>query len=819
MQKFKEFFILLILITIKYFVFYQNISDYNFLSITTLFTLSFALVLYLSTKDKKVWFYTIYLLISGLLLADMLYFRYFNTYASVHLFQNVTQVGEISSSIFELFKISDLLLFIDLPILVLLHYKKIIGHKIHMTTRYILLSIICLLLVEAYSYGDFQTLKSEFYYYHMNDFSLLENKEEDQDVSELPEIIIEEPVIKEHFGAGQGRNLIVIQVESLQDMVIGKFYNEKEITPFLNTLIEDSFYFSNYFQQLGKGNTSDAEFVTHNSIHAAISEITYEKYTDRDYYGLPWILKENGYETKAFHGYQSSFWNRINAYPSQGFDQFKFEEDYDLEDTIGFGLADLDFFEQSIEDLKALPSPFYAFMITLSNHHPYEMREEYRSIVLEPDSTFENYLNAVNYTDQALEVFINDLKENGLYDNSMIVIYGDHMGLNPHLDEGDLSDFVGREYRLDEGMNIPLIIHIPGYEDTSEITKVGGQIDFLPTILNLLGIEFNNAYTFGKDLLNLQGEGFVASQTYMLKGSFIQGDIIFNMARNGIFKDSTAWNRTTQEPVDLDLCREGYERAIKEINQSHTILKNNLMRAGIINQDQDMVYDHENQGLALLSYVASGGGSLENIKYTNVLQAFDHAYDLGYKWIEAEFSFTSDNIPVLMSSDQIIRKTLYPQMDETITYESFMGLDLIYDWTQLDLEGLTQWLDHHEQAMIVSNTKDDNKMLLSYIAKEYPDYKNRFIIQIYNFDEYIFATYKGFDHIIFSLDVSSYSKQEVIDFVKANPLLAIVISEDQVQGDFIQALDDLEIPLYLKVIRIEDVKANDYDGYFINEFE
>ncbi|MDD3706215.1 MAG: hypothetical protein PHC45_09175, partial [Clostridiaceae bacterium] len=119
-------------------------------------------------------------------------------------------------------------------------------------------------------------------------------------------------------------------------------------------------------------------------------------------------------------------------------------------------------------------------------------------------------------------------------------------------------------------------IHIPGTDIIETNTIVGGQMDFLPTMLNLLGIKEIRPKIFGQDLLNAKS-GFVASQTYMIKGSFIDDEKIFVMSRDGVFENSKAWKLSTREPVDVELCRNSYERALREIKKSEYILANDLI--------------------------------------------------------------------------------------------------------------------------------------------------------------------------------------------------------------------------------------------------
>ncbi len=149
-----------------------------------------------------------------------------------------------------------------------------------------------------------------------------------------------------HTGIGKGKNLIVIQVEALQNFPLNRFYDGQEITPNLNKFIDDSstIYFDNYYQQIGRGNTADAEFVSNNSLYPSMEDPTYKQYYGNTFYGLPWILRDNGYTAWVFHGYEKEFWNRERAYPNQGFQRFISEEDYDIVESIGFGITDEEFF-------------------------------------------------------------------------------------------------------------------------------------------------------------------------------------------------------------------------------------------------------------------------------------------------------------------------------------------------------------------------------------------------------------------------------------------------------------------------------------------
>ncbi len=248
------------------------------------------------------------------------------------------------------------------------------------------------------------------------------------------------------FGVAKGKNLIVIQIESLQNLVINETYNGQEITPNLNQIIKDNtIYFDHYYQQIGSGNTSDAEFATNHSICGTLASYTYKLYADNYFKGLPKLLEDQGYETAVYHAHEDrSFWNREKAYKSIGFDTYyggiggMEKGQYNMTEWMGWGLTDSEFFEQSMQYLKKMTQPFYSFIITLSNHHPYQMLDKYQFIDLLPEddgTIFGNYLNSAAYTDYSIGLLMQQLKEEGIYDNSIIAFYGDHMGL-PKTDEG-----------------------------------------------------------------------------------------------------------------------------------------------------------------------------------------------------------------------------------------------------------------------------------------------------------------------------------------------------------------------------------------------
>ncbi|MDR1245861.1 MAG: LTA synthase family protein [Clostridiales Family XIII bacterium] len=480
--------------------------------------------------------------------------------------------------------------------------------------------VLCVLIGNPFGSNLITSLSNqEIYAYHLGDALFRGERDGMASRPDAMELILADNYSDEKngplFGVAQGRNLIVIQLESFQNFVVGLNYNEQEITPNLNRLIEDNtVYFDQFFHQVGAGNTSDAEFAINNSICGSSRYFTYKLFSNNTFRGLPVLLKEKGYSTAVFHAYEDIlFWNRAEMYPAEGFDLFygglddHRMGDYHLTEWMGWGLPDSEFYKQTLPFMEKLPQPFYSFVISLSNHHPFEMLDHYQFIDLLPEdegTLVGNYLQSAAYTDWSLGIFLDGLKNAGLYYNSLIAIYGDHQGLTQ---EGDtpihMERLLGKPYDFDVMMNIPLIISMPDIESASEdlrttasavsasalalrpavdirgtVHTVGGQIDFLPTAAYLLGIE-DLAVHFGHNLLTAD-KGFVAVQTYMPRGSFITDDTLFEMSRDGAFDYSRVTDRRTREPVSVFSHIEEHERSLNIQFASELVLDEDMIMSG-----------------------------------------------------------------------------------------------------------------------------------------------------------------------------------------------------------------------------------------------
>ncbi|MFT8767893.1 MAG: LTA synthase family protein, partial [Lentilactobacillus hilgardii] len=289
--------------------------------------------------------------------------------------------------------------------------------------------------------------------------------------------------------------------------------------PHLNAFYKNrhTLSFDNFYHQVAQGKTSDAEMMLENSLYGLPQGSAMVTYGGQNtFQAAPAILDQRGYTTAAFHGDVPSFWNRDSTYKSWGYQYFFSSQYYKTKPSynVGYGMKDKIFFRDAANYIQQLPQPFYAKLITLTNHYPYLLDKQNTDFPATKtgDKTVDPYVQTAHYLDQAFAEFLNYLKKTGLYKNSVIVLYGDHYGIsNNH--RPAIAQLLHKKsinsYDLAQFQKVPFMIHAAGLKGGIRQTY-GGEIDVLPTLLHLLGIKDNNTIQFGTDLLSKQHDQRVA---------------------------------------------------------------------------------------------------------------------------------------------------------------------------------------------------------------------------------------------------------------------------------------------------------------------
>ena len=307
-------------------------------------------------------------------------------------------------------------------------------------------------------------------------------------------------------GMYKNKNLLVIQVESLENFVIGQSINGQEITPTLNKLLNNGIYFDNFYAQVNEGTSSDADLMTNTSVYPVRRGSTFFRFPYTTYNSLPKILENHGYSTKAIHPDNGEYWNWMEALDNMGFEQTIDAKSFVMDEVIFLGLSDESFFRQIKDTVINQKTPFYNFMVTLTSHSPFEMPERHKQLKLEDtlaDTILGRYFQSIKYTDSCLGTFIKELDKSGVLDNTVLVIYGDHGSVHKYFNDEIEEIKPSQDWWLNNDNKIPLIIYEKG-QAAKKIHTTGGQIDLMPTLLYTFGIDSSEyeSTTFGRNLLN-----------------------------------------------------------------------------------------------------------------------------------------------------------------------------------------------------------------------------------------------------------------------------------------------------------------------------
>ena len=339
----------------------------------------------------------------------------------------------------------------------------------------------------------------------------------------------------------KGKNVIVIHAESIQQFTLNTSFNGVAVAPNLKRLSEEGLYFSNFYAQESVGTSSDTEFTFNTSLMPTTSGTVFINYFDRKYVTTEKLLKEQGYYTFSMHGNNGSFWNRKVVHANLGYDRFfSYPDDYTLDEKLGLGLSDESFFRQSVPYIKKINAEnknYYGLLIMLTNHTPFTAVANFSDYAVDykyqkanaltgametasysymENTKLGNYFKSVHYADAQIGTFIDNLDKEGLLENTVIVIYGDH---DAKLKKSEYEYYYNYDtttgtvrskddpnykavdyYTYELNRKVPFIIWSKDKSLKRTVTKVMGVIDVLPTLGNMMG--FKSPYALGHDMFS-----------------------------------------------------------------------------------------------------------------------------------------------------------------------------------------------------------------------------------------------------------------------------------------------------------------------------
>ncbi len=538
--------------------------------------------------------------LSAMLFGDIIYVRYFNDLPSFALMNASHQTFQVTDSVAMLIMNSDWFLFADLlPMAIVAFF---ISKRVPWKWTRPLTAVVCLTLLGPWirwswdaatadvgiSVQRFSNLRivanSGMLAYHLLDaidvvrdtvWGWSVTEEDFQFVlNTLDERRPQRAGAGEFFGAAQGMNLAMIQIESMDGPVVGLEVDGQEVTPTLNRLTRENLYLSLCLDQTARGRTSDAELLTQASLLPAEKGAAVFLHAGNDLIGLADVLSEHTYQTAVGVAHEAGFWNRRYSHPAFGFSQGWYENDFKRRPRVGWGLNDRDFLRQAADRITDLDQPFFAFLLTLALHHPFtNFPEEFQILDLGSveNESMRGYLHAMRWADEAIGGFLEKLDEAGLTDSTMVVIWGDHDSSLIRTPNGVRT--MGLPYSEPKGLlydRVPVIIRVPGVEGLDgTIDFPTGLSDLPPTIAALLGIDPQDLPWLGRNIL----------------GSPADEPIIWGVNgwvdRSRVHRTANplgCWDRTTGKKVSDEMCSEGLEQALKMRRVGTLILEGDLQQ-------------------------------------------------------------------------------------------------------------------------------------------------------------------------------------------------------------------------------------------------
>lgn len=544
---------------------------------------------------------------SILMFADNLYYNYSTSLISVSQISNIQYSEQIATAIKDLLSISQILYFIDILIFIILLITKFIKIEkikernwkpaIIYTTIMVAIfsSTIQSYVVEAQTckYNKkMQLEKGTLYTFHYLDVQSNINLKKTAKYTNKQDVLNAYDNLKSEYnnkyendvynlyGIAKGKNVILLQLESFQNYILNKTINGKEITPNLNRFIDENIEISNMMSQ-SYSTTADSEHSVISSLYPLENGMAFAQYSNTKYDDIFGIYKNSDYYNIYMHGNDGAFWNRRNVYKLLQVDELDFIESFDENsELINEWLSDETLYKQAVQKLSNAQTPFFANIVSASSHNAFDLpglENKYDKVSIDvgkyKNTYFGDYLEAINYADYAFGIFIDELKASGLYDDTVIFVFGDHYGVQMYNEE--MLEFIkenDHEYNNVETeinyVNVACGVKIPGV-DKMKITKTVSKLDIKPTLSYICGLE--DGISLGTNIFG--NKDFVC----LYNGIIITDEYYYN---------GDWYNRANGEKINIDNIddneREKLDYYINSMDQeltiSNSIVLNNLLK-------------------------------------------------------------------------------------------------------------------------------------------------------------------------------------------------------------------------------------------------
>lgn len=624
-----------------------NLNNYKTLFIDLSVNAILGSFVYLFKVNKQYYYLAVLMFLNTFVCTvNAIYYSWYSSFASFSLLSALGQVGEVGDAVLAKLKVIYFIYLIPFGLFIYInsrlnkkdyfsYMRKIEKGKIMFVSTLVISTILLGLNMAMVSKGSYSSLQKQWnresivksfgiVIYQGNDlfqtsyskmnslFGYDEAARKFVDYYNNREV---EESDNKYTGMFEGKNVIMMHLESMMTFFVDLKINGVEITPNLNKLTKEGLYFSSFYPEISVGTSSDTEFTVNTSLLPVSSGTVFVSYYNREYVSLEKLLSDKGYYTFSMHGNKASMWNRNKMHPSLGYKDMYFEDKYNIDEVVGLGLSDHSFYNQImpiLTDIENKNTNYMGTIITLSNHTPFNDLEHYPELDLTYKATklneetgveeevvydylegtkLGNYIKSAHYADMALGEFFDSINNSDIMKNTVFVMYGDHDAklnrsefdryYNYNFETGEIKSsddptYINYDYYQNElNRKTPLIIWSKNKKLRTEIKYPMGMIDVLPTISNMLGIK--NVFALGHDIFETKNDNIVPFPN----GNYLTKKVYYNASKE-------EYMPLTNEPID-----ENYIKECKDYTENIIELSNDIIVYDLIKNEKDRINNYE----------------------------------------------------------------------------------------------------------------------------------------------------------------------------------------------------------------------------------
>ena len=339
------------------------------------------------------------------------------------------------------------------------------------------------------------------------------NNESNETIKIIDEYLMNRPITprNEYTGLFKNKNLVYIMVEAFDFMAI-----DEQLTPTLYKLTQDGFYFDHFFSPQYSCATGESEFIGLTSLIPRTGICSPNTYTNNAYKTSIFnLFNQEGYFSSSYHNYSDKFYQRTDLHVNLGSTKFYNNDDLEIKTLKGWP-SDVNLMEEAFM-IYGTQEKFFSYIITSSTHFPYDIDSTLGNRYIEQISSLypDLPMNVMRYKskamelDKSIETLINQLESQGILDDTVIILYGDHFPLKT--DKQVFLDYGDPYQNRNQGFNmniLPMIIYNSEVKGT-QISKVSSTFDLVPTIANLFDLDYDPRLYFGVDIFDTTQERVV----------------------------------------------------------------------------------------------------------------------------------------------------------------------------------------------------------------------------------------------------------------------------------------------------------------------